>query len=146
MRKLLFLLLIIPNILFALNASVYATIKLTFKNGAYVEYTANSFWTIWDHMHNYYKYFFWDTETRVKDTDYLCWFDNSCMNPAARETKRQDYKNLRDKIEATGNEANYFEENGTLSDDWCVSIRYDQLETAIDNVDRIIYKDGTKYR
>jgi len=131
-------------VFFSISSFAGDTIRMVFKNGEIVDYLALSYWTEWNWKHDYKIYFknAWDL-FRVANYDYLCFYDYSCMNPASRELKRGDYKNLRDAIQSTGNEANYAEENGVLIDDWCVSVRYDQLSAVVSNGSNV-YVNGEK--
>jgi len=142
MKKYLFILLL----LFSIPSFANDGVELWFKNGNLTVHTAHSVWTTFHYKHNYKQYIQNNVPLpyfNVESEDYLCFYDWCTMNPVSRETKRQDFKNLRDKIQETGNEANYFELNGVLSDDWCVSVRYDQLDKVEVN-NKVIYSDGEK--
>src|SRR5215470_8539676 len=139
--------------LWILIASMIATgndaVSIIFKNGASIDYSAESYWTYFLHCHDYYKFFSNTAGCSEKqyDTSYVCLNDYSCMNSVSREAKRGDYKNLRDRIQATGNEANYFEKNGTVTDSWCLSLPYSQIEkftTYCYGELRVIYNNGKK--
>jgi len=52
------------------------------------------------------------------------------MNPVSHDLKKKDYENLRDLIQATGNEVHYYIGETTIEDDWGVSVRYDELDSV----------------
>jgi len=132
MKKLVLFLLLIP---FSLIAEQHDYVKLWFKNGAYVEYEANSTWTYFTHKHNYYEWYqVYNNEGSTPNSDYLCFWDYCCMNPVSHDLKKADYTNLRDKILASGNECHYFIKENTATDQWGVSIRYDELQRVITTV------------
>jgi len=146
MKKLIIILL---SLFYIIHLFAGDFIELYFKNGAYIYYEADSYWTKWYRKHDYFCYFFNVEDKAIPNTDYLCLCDYCAMNPVSRETKRQDYKNLRDKIQASSNKANYFENNGVISDDWCVSVRYDQLHSVRrtkpePSAQELIYFEGEK--
>jgi len=139
--------LLLTLIAFFWISSLRANYKLfiDFKNGAHIEYEAKSYWTSYDYYHNYYYYL---GDNIKEDTNYLCFHDNCAMNPVSYDTKKADYTDLRDKIQATGNECNFSIEQHTTVDWWCISIRYDQIdlvEYSESSHRQKAYEKGVKY-
>lgn|SRR5215470_16182097 len=143
MNKIKSTLILLISIVIPLSIFANGEIWLYFKNGKEVSLEANSFWTQWNARYDYYKYFVNYDEENVKDENYMCFTDYSGMNPVSRATKKGDFQHLKDAIEATGNTTNFFEKQGWLTDDYCVNVRYDQLDSAF--VHNVFYNKEKVY-
>jgi len=72
------------------------------------------------------------------------------MNPASNSTERADYTNIRDKIQSIGHEVNYYVDNGTVADRWCLSVPYAELDSIYiiegdEATPWCVFKNGNQY-
>jgi|SRR5215470_773581 len=130
MKKLTLLLLTLP--LFALAS--HDKIEIAFLNGDRINYTANSYWTEYNKHNDYYEVYEDNLKTGrggpdgIYDADYVCISDYVAMNPVSRETKKDDYRTLRDKAESLGHACHYYDLQDAYADQYGVSFRYDDIK------------------
>jgi len=153
MKKLIIISLLLFYIIH-LFADNNGTVTILFKDGQSLTYTAESVWTEYNPHHNFLRYFSYadyeGNKENIYDQGYFCLCDYCCMNPVSHDTKEADYKNIRNNINAMGHTCHYFVDNGTVRDDWCISVRYDEID-EIDvapmygSANKCYYRDEIKY-
>jgi len=120
---LLFALFIFPSFIFA----DHARIAIYFKDGSAIKYTADSYWTKYNKHDGYYEYFEF-YEIGATNPAYVCISDYVDMNPVSRETKKGDYRTLRDQAEALGRTCHYFDVQKICFDQYGVSFLNEEVE------------------
>lgn len=130
MKRILYLfILIIPCFLFA----KHATIQVTFMNGDRIDYTAKSYYTNYNRHDGYWEYFQHD-HFGFPNNRWICICDYVQMNPASRETKKNDFRALRNRTEELGHTVHYFDMQGYTEDQYGVSFLTEEIDKiTIDN-------------
>ena len=116
-------------LVFPVFADEYESIDIYFKDGSHVQNTADSYWTEYWQVDDYYE-FYLDSRYGKGDSNYICVCDYVSMNPVSRETKKSDFKHVRDKAEALGHTAHYYDLQTTLTDQYGVSF----LKSEVDSI------------
>ena len=126
MKKLILLLLISPLFAYAKHAKI----GIYFKDGSFVKYVADSYWTQYNKHEDYYEYVGYGASSK----DYVCISDYVMMNPVSRETKKGDYRIIEKYAKELGHTCHYFDWQAGDVDQYGISFLNEEIEKIEINI------------